>query len=106
MTPTVAFASNYVKPKPIDLKNHPSLNERWVQDLIAKDPSILGLGDLKVVDKERAMLGGGRLDFLLADGDDEGFGEERYEVEGSNGAPTDPSHIIRTIEYWDLEPTT
>ena len=102
MTPISALASNYVKPKRIDLKNHPSLNEKWVQGLISQDPSILGLGSLKLVEKERQMIGGGRLDFLLADGDDEGFGEERYEVEVQLGA-TDPSHIIRTIEYWDIE---
>lgn len=40
---------------------------------------------------------GGRLDILLFDGDN-----TRYEVEVQLGA-TDPSHIIRTIEYWDTE---
>ncbi len=37
------------------------------------------------------------MDLLFASGDD-----QRYEVEVQLGA-TDPSHIIRTIEYWDLE---
>ena len=32
---------------------HPELDEKWVQDLIAKDPSILGLGDLELRQKER-----------------------------------------------------
>ena len=41
---------------------------------------------------------GGRLDLLLADSD----GVARYEVEIQLGA-TDPSYIIRTIEYWDTE---
>jgi hypothetical protein len=29
----------------VSLKEHPTLDEKWVQELIAKDPSILGLGD-------------------------------------------------------------
>ena len=37
----------YVKHEPVSLKFHPELNEKWVQDLIAKDTSILGLGDLE-----------------------------------------------------------
>ena len=41
---------------------------------------------------------GGRLDILLQDEDS----HTRYEVEIQLG-PTDPSHIIRTIEYWDSE---
>jgi hypothetical protein len=32
----------------LSLKAHPELDEKWVQDLIAKDPSILGLGDLEL----------------------------------------------------------
>jgi hypothetical protein len=40
----------------------------------------------------------------LADCDGEELGSERYEVEVQLGA-TDPSHIIRTIEYWDKERT-
>ncbi len=39
----------------------------------------------------------GRLDILLQDDD-----QNRYEVEIQLGS-TDPSHIIRTIEYWDTE---
>ena len=39
--------------KAILLKKHPNLNEAWVQDQIATNPSILGLGDLILRDKER-----------------------------------------------------
>ena len=89
---------NYVKPKRISLKKHPSISEKWIQDLIAADPSILGLGDdLYRIGKEVALPGGGKLDLLFGSDDD-----QRYEVEVQLGA-TDPSHIIRTIEYWDLE---
>jgi hypothetical protein len=49
----------------ISLKLHPTLNERWVQELIATDPGILGLGDLVLRDKERIQPRAGRLDLLL-----------------------------------------
>src|SRR4051812_48309246 len=74
------------------------LNEKWVQHQIADDPSILGLGDLVVRDKERIQTHAGRLDLLLQDPDT----LKRYEVEIQLGA-TDESHVIRTIEYWDIE---
>ncbi len=88
----------YVKLKTVSLKNHPDLNERWLQDIIVEDPSILGLGDVLVKDKELTHPGAGRLDLLLQDVD----GNGRYEVEIQLGA-TDESHLIRTIEYWDIE---
>jgi hypothetical protein len=59
---------------------------------------MLGLGDVVLKDKERIQPRAGRLDLLLQDAD----GSQRYEVEVQLG-PTDESHIIRTIEYWDLE---
>jgi hypothetical protein len=73
-------------------------NETWLQKHISDDPSLLGLGDLQVIKKERIQLSGGRIDFLMADFDD----DIRYEVEVMLG-PVDESHIIRTIEYWDIE---
>ena len=88
----------HIQLKTIQLKNHPVLTERWLQDIIADDPSIIGIGDVILKDKERIHHGAGRLDLLLQDAD----GNERYEVEIQLGA-TDESHIIRTIEYWDIE---
>ena len=88
----------YVKPERIRLKNHPQFNERWVQNLISADPSILDLGDLVLRDVERIQPRAGRLDILLQDRDT----RRRYEVELQLGA-TDEAHIIRTIEYWDIE---
>jgi hypothetical protein len=60
--------------------------------------SLLGLGELVVKDAERRQPRAGRLDLLLADPET----STRYEVEIQLG-PTDESHIIRTIEYWDIE---
>ena len=87
-----------VPPKFISLKNHPTLNERWLHDRLREDPSLLGLGDLDVRDNERRQPSGGRLDLLLQDVEN----QRRYEVEIQLGA-MDESHIIRTIEYWDIE---
>jgi len=89
---------NLIKPEKINLLNHPVLNEKWVQEAIAKDPSILGLGDLILKDKERIQPKAGRLDLLLQDPET----NRRYEVEIQLGK-VDESHIIRTIEYWDIE---
>ncbi len=89
----------YVKLERIWLKDRSVLDEKWVQDRIDEDPSILGLGnDLIVRGRERRQPRAGRLDLLLEDRD----GERRYEVEIQLGA-TDESHIIRAIEYWDIE---
>lgn len=88
----------YLKPGRILLRNHAEFTERWLQDRIADDPSLLGLGDLILKDRERVHPKAGRLDLLLQDAD----ANRRYEVEIQLGA-TDESHIIRTIEYWDIE---
>jgi RecB family endonuclease NucS len=87
----------FMKHEVVSLKNHPSFSESWLQDIIANDPSVLGLGDLDMIERERVLEHAGRLDLLLNDGDG-----TRYEVELMLG-PTDPSHIIRCIEYWDSE---
>ncbi len=89
---------NYIRLKTISLKQHPNYNEAWLQQVIADDPSILGLGSVIVKDRERTHRGGGRLDMLLQDED--GIG--RYELELQLGS-SDESHIIRTVEYWDRE---
>ena len=79
----------HVPLKTIQLKNHPELSERWLQDIIADDPSIIGIADVILKDEERIHHHAGRLDLLLQDAD----GIDRYEVEIQLGA-TDESHII------------
>ncbi|WP_298329513.1 hypothetical protein [Asticcacaulis sp.] len=88
----------YTKAERIIMRTHPEFNEKWVQGLISNDPSILGLGDLVFRHSERVQPRAGRLDLLLQDPDT----KRRYEVELQLGA-TDEAHIIRTIEYWDIE---
>jgi len=87
-----------VKIETISIKNSSEINEAWVQQVIADDPTILGLGDVVLRDRERRQLRAGRLDLLLQHSET----NKRYEVEIQLGA-TDETHIIRTIEYWDLE---
>lgn len=73
-------------------------DEKWLQTKISEDPSILGLGDLRVIQRERRQSSGGKIDFLMVDDETEFM----YEVEIMLGS-LDESHIIRTIEYWDIE---
>lgn len=88
----------FVKLKKINLQSHSEFNEKWVQERIAEDPQILGLGDVVLKDKERLQPRAGRLDLLLQDVET----ARRYEVEIQLGK-VDEAHIIRTIEYWDIE---
>ncbi|MFC5412383.1 hypothetical protein ACFPMF_23870 [Larkinella bovis] len=87
-----------IKPERINLSSHTTIREKWIQDQIADDPRILGLGDIILKDKERSQPRAGRLDLLFQDADS----NRRYEVELQLGK-TDETHIIRTIEYWDIE---
>jgi predicted transport protein len=84
--------------EPVSFKTLPEGSEKIIQQLIADDPSVLTLGPLLLRAAERTQPSGGRLDLLLQDED----GTSWYEVEVQLGE-TDPSHIIRTIEYWDRE---
>lgn len=88
----------YVKAEIINLKNSTEYNEKWLQSKIEEDPSIIGLGELEFRDTEKILIGGGRLDTILYDPEY----RKRYEIEIQLGK-TDESHIIRTIEYWDIE---
>jgi hypothetical protein len=82
---------------PVELRSV-GLSEKWLQDQIQLDPTILGLGDLEIIGKEHRQALGGRIDFLMYDNDTDLF----YEIEIMLGT-LDESHIVRTIEYWDVE---
>jgi len=86
------------KPEKLNLATYSAIKESWIQEQIANDPSLLGLGDLILKDKERMQPRAGRLDLLLQDVES----KRRYEVEIQLGK-TDEAHIMRTIEYWDIE---
>jgi hypothetical protein len=92
------MALSFKRRQKISLRDNPSFCEAWLHGQICEDTSLLGLGELDVIDRERAQFGGGRLDMLLADTE----ANARYELEVMLG-PTDPNHIVRCIEYWDVE---
>lgn len=91
------MAHELKKATPIRLRSV-GFNERWLQDRIEEDPSILRLGDIQLMRREKSQPSGGRIDFVMYDPEQ----ETRYEVEVMLGV-LDESHIIRTIEYWDIE---
>ena len=89
---------DFVKPERIWLKEHPTLDEAWVQDMIAIDPSILGLGDLVLKDRERRQPRAGRLDLLLQDTET----NRRYEVEiqlGKSDGLFDHLHEEAVVDF-------
>lgn len=92
------MALEFIRHERIWLRDSSDFRESWLEQQIIEDPGILGLGALEVLDRQRAHERAGRLDLLLTDPG----GNTRYEVELMLGA-TDPDHIIRCIEYWDIE---
>ena len=57
---------NFVKAEPRTLRDL-DLDEKWLQERIIEDPSIVGLGDVTIIERERIQPSGGRLDFLMSD---------------------------------------
>ena len=68
-------------------------DEHWLQDQLAADPTLLGLGDVTLVAQELHQTGGGYLD-LLVERDDTYFSVE-VQLDG-----VDASHAFRALEYW------
>lgn len=78
--------------KPISLKEHDEYDEGTVEDFIFENPNELGLGDLKVIERQRVQFTGRRLDLLL------GNINTRYCTELQLGK-LDGDHIYRGITY-------
>ena len=60
----------YKKAEPVKLRDV-GKDEKWLQDRIDEDPSILGLGELAIYRREKKQPTGGRIDFVLSDPEDE-----------------------------------
>jgi len=69
--------SKIIELETISLKESKEINEKYIQEYIANDPSVLGLGELILKDKEKIQPNAGRLDLLLYDSES----NRRYEVE-------------------------
>jgi len=87
-----------VIPELFSLKSLPEFTEKWLEDQIVENPALLHLGEVEVRGRQRTQPRAGRVDLLLEDTES----RKRYEVEIQLGK-TDESHIIRAIEYWDIE---
>ncbi len=85
----------------LNLKENKTITEPKLRDFLYEHPEVLGkvigVKNLQPIQKEKKQFTGGKIDLLFADESD-----NRYEVELQLGE-TDPSHIIRSIEYWDIE---
>ena len=91
--------TDFILIKPISLVEK-QVREAKIRDWIEQNPGCLGLGDgIKFIAKERTLpRGGGRLDLLLEDSEE----NKRYAVEIQRGE-LDASHLVRALEYWDWE---
>ena len=87
----------YARGEPKNLRDL-GFTEKWLKDRIIEDTSILGLGEVVCIGSEIGQPTGGRIDLILWDQEE----DIRYEVEVMLGE-LDSDHIIRTIEYWDIE---
>ena len=94
---SAASASRLTKSQVVSL-SEAGLSEVELEDLIEKDPSVLGLGEVVLIEGQRRQERAGRLDLLFQDRE----GESRFEVELKIGSLNE-SHLIRVIEYWDIE---
>lgn len=97
VTPANDQGPKLTKATPVGLREA-GVTESWLEQHIESDPTILRLGDVVIIERQRRQEKAGRLDLLLEDDS----GDKRYEVELMLGS-TDESHLIRTIEYWDIE---
>ena len=57
------------KATPVSMSRHTAINEEWLEERINADTSLLGLGDLDVIERQKSQPTGGRLDLLLRDPD-------------------------------------
>jgi hypothetical protein len=54
------MALAFTKHEKLSLRNHPDFSEKWLHDQICNDLTILGLGDVEVLDRERIQQDAGR----------------------------------------------
>lgn len=85
-------------PEYVSMKGLSGFIEADLEAALTKNIELLGLGLLDVKNVQHTQSSGGRLDLLLSDPNT----DTRYEVELQLGS-LDESHIIRAIEYWDIE---
>jgi hypothetical protein len=80
----------------IRLTDHPTFNEHWLRERIVDDPSVLGLGDLRLADESRTH--DGRLELLLRDP-----ATGRRITALVRIGPAEAGDLVRAIENWTIE---
>src|SRR5258708_19644447 len=70
------------------------VTESWLENEIEKDPTMLRLGEVTIIERQRRQEKAGRLDLLLEDDS----GDKRYEVELLLGPPNE-SHLARPFHH-------
>jgi hypothetical protein len=83
------------KISPVELRSI-GLNEKWLQEQIREDTTILGLGELEIIGKEHRQPSGGRIDFLMHHADTDLF----YEVEIMLGTLDETRPAFHCTRRW------
>lgn len=86
------------KPEKVDIKSSPDINETVIQQSIADDPSVLGLGDLVLKDKERLQPALADWIFCFRIG----IPVEDMKLRCNSERLTKVTSLEQ-IEYWDIE---
>lgn len=81
----------------ICMKTDRRFNEQFMKDEIVKDPNILELGDIEIIEVEKILPDGTRIDILA-----EGEKSIRYIIELMTGE-CDADHAQRASLYYELE---
>jgi hypothetical protein len=91
----IATGVSFVRARRLHLTSDPLLDDGWLCQRIIDDPSILGLGELRVVDEGR--IRDGRLELLLRDPKS----GAHFTVLVRAGV-ADESDLVRALEHWTV----
>jgi hypothetical protein len=87
----------------IQLRQYPELTAGWLKEQVMDSPSLLGLGELEVLELDpKTPTIADRVSLLLRDPYQRNPAEARYELEIQLGW-ADEAFIFRAIERWDRE---
>jgi hypothetical protein len=87
-----------IKMEIINLFRHSEYDEPWLKDKIAEKPELLGLGRLRLLEREKYDRIAGITDLIMESSDRKNL----FVIEVMVGE-IDESHIVRSILYWLTE---
>src|SRR5687768_16290875 len=94
-TGEITSIASFVKARRLHLTSDPLLDDAWLRERIVEDPSLLGLGDLRVVDE--GCVRDGRLELVLRDPKT----QVRFTLLVRAGV-ADESDLVRALEHWTV----